>query len=111
MPDAAIELQELRFAAPRGRDGGKGHVVVDRVSVLFGDGPDAHVAVDDASLDVRPGEFLCILGPSGCGKSTLLNAVAGYVKPTDGVITVDGEPIERPGPDRGMVFQQYSLFP
>jgi NitT/TauT family transport system ATP-binding protein len=111
VPDATIGLEGLKVAMPRGGAGGKGHVVIDRVSVLFGEGPDAHVAVDDASLDVRPGEFLCILGPSGCGKSTLLNAVAGYVKPTEGIVTVDGEAIERPGPDRGMVFQQYSLFP
>jgi NitT/TauT family transport system ATP-binding protein len=111
MPDAAIDFNATRRPAPRPQHGGNGHVRIDRVSVLFGEGPDAHVAVDDASLDVKPGEFLCILGPSGCGKSTLLNAVAGYIKPTRGVVTVDGEAIERPGPDRGMVFQQYSLFP
>ncbi len=111
MPDATIGMDKMKVTTPHGREGGKGHVVIDRVSVLFGDGPDTHVAVDDASLEIRPGEFLCILGPSGCGKSTLLNAVAGYIKPTEGIVTVDGEAIERPGPDRGMVFQQYSLFP
>jgi NitT/TauT family transport system ATP-binding protein len=68
-------------------------------------------AVSDASICVNPGEFVSIIGPSGCGKSTLLNAVAGFLKPTRGEVTVDGEPVERPSADRGMVFQQYSLFP
>jgi NitT/TauT family transport system ATP-binding protein len=68
-------------------------------------------AVRHVSLRVEPGEFVSIIGPSGCGKSTLLNAVAGFLKPTDGTITVDGEAIGGPSADRGMVFQQYSLFP
>ncbi len=68
-------------------------------------------AVSNASIRVNPGEFVSIIGPSGCGKSTLLNAVAGFLKPTRGTVTVDDEPVERPSADRGMVFQQYSLFP
>jgi NitT/TauT family transport system ATP-binding protein len=68
-------------------------------------------AVRRVSLRVEPGEFVSIIGPSGCGKSTLLNAVAGFLKPTAGTITVDGEAIDGPSADRGMVFQQYSLFP
>ena len=68
-------------------------------------------AVSDASISVDPGEFVSIVGPSGCGKSTLLNAVAGFLKPTRGTIAVDGEQVDRPSADRGMVFQQYSLFP
>jgi NitT/TauT family transport system ATP-binding protein len=68
-------------------------------------------AVSDASIHVNPGEFVSIVGPSGCGKSTLLNAVAGFLKPTQGSVTVDGEPVDGPSADRGMVFQQYSLFP
>ena len=68
-------------------------------------------AVCDASIHVDPGEFISIIGPSGCGKSTLLNAVAGFLKPTRGVVAVDGEPVAGPSADRGMVFQQYSLFP
>jgi len=68
-------------------------------------------AVRHVSLRVEPGEFVSIIGPSGCGKSTLLNAVAGFLKPTGGTITVDGEAIDGPSADRGMVFQQYSLFP
>ena len=68
-------------------------------------------AVRDASIHVDPGEFVSIIGPSGCGKATLLNAVAGFLKPTRGGVAVDGEPVAGPSADRGMVFQQYSLFP
>ncbi|MBP2149419.1 ABC transporter ATP-binding protein [Xanthobacter flavus] len=71
----------------------------------------AVIAVRDADLVVNPGEFVSIIGPSGCGKSTFLNAVAGFLKPTSGMVTVDGEPVKGPSADRGMVFQQYSLFP
>ncbi|MFG1351713.1 ABC transporter ATP-binding protein [Xanthobacter autotrophicus] len=71
----------------------------------------AVIAVSDADLVVNPGEFVSIIGPSGCGKSTLLNAVAGFLKPTAGRVTVDGEEVKGPSADRGMVFQQYSLFP
>jgi NitT/TauT family transport system ATP-binding protein len=68
-------------------------------------------AVIDAAITVNPGEFVSIIGPSGCGKSTLLNAVAGFLKPTRGTVAVDDEPVQGPSADRGMVFQQYSLFP
>jgi NitT/TauT family transport system ATP-binding protein len=68
-------------------------------------------AVTGVSLVVNPGDFISIIGPSGCGKSTLLNAVAGFLKPTRGEVAVDGERVEGPSADRGMVFQQYSLFP
>lgn len=88
-----------------------GHVVIDDVSIAFGEGANRHVAVSKTSIDIEPGQFVCILGPSGCGKSTLLNSIAGYVKPSTGAITIDGEAVKGPGPDRGMVFQQYSLFP
>ena len=68
-------------------------------------------AVSNTSLTVQPGEFVSIIGPSGCGKSTLLNALAGFLKPSSGRVTVDGEAISGPSADRGMIFQQYSLFP
>jgi NitT/TauT family transport system ATP-binding protein len=68
-------------------------------------------AVRSASVHVRPGEFVSLIGPSGCGKSTLLNAVAGFIKPNGGQVLLDGQAITGPGSDRGVVFQQYSLFP
>ncbi len=86
----------------------KGHIEIEGVSVDFGTGAPA---VSDATLDIKPGEFVCLLGPSGCGKSTLMNTVAGFVRPTSGSVKVDGQPIKGPGLDRGMVFQQHSLFP
>ena len=88
-----------------------GLVEIDRVEIVFGKGNKAHKAVEETSIRIEPGEFVCILGPSGCGKSTLLNTVAGYVTPNKGCVRVDGDLVTRPGPDRGMVFQQYSLFP
>ena len=69
------------------------------------------LALDGLSLDIAPREFLTLLGPSGCGKSTLLNIIAGFEKPDSGAVWLDGRPIERPGPDRGVVFQDYTLFP
>ncbi|WP_326825427.1 ABC transporter ATP-binding protein [Streptosporangium sp. NBC_01756] len=68
-------------------------------------------ALDDVSLDVRAGEFLTLVGPSGCGKSTLLDLLAGLTEPTSGRILLDGVPVDGPGLDRGIVFQQYALFP
>jgi NitT/TauT family transport system ATP-binding protein len=69
------------------------------------------VALDGIDLEIGEDEFLTILGPSGCGKSTLLNIIAGFDHPTDGEIRLDGEIISKPGPDRGVVFQEYALFP
>jgi NitT/TauT family transport system ATP-binding protein len=83
-----------------------------RVTKTFGDsGSGAVLALDGIDLDVARHEFVCLLGPSGCGKSTLLNAVAGFVLPTSGEIIAAGGLVTRPGPDRGMVFQEYALFP
>ena len=69
------------------------------------------IALRDIDLTVAPGEFVCLLGPSGCGKSTLLNAIAGFAPPTAGHIAIDDRTVTAPGPDRGMVFQEYALFP
>jgi NitT/TauT family transport system ATP-binding protein len=77
-----------------------------------GGGPsDRFTALEDITLDVRFGEFLALVGPSGCGKSTLLDLLGGLTTPTSGRIPLDGRPIEGPARDRGIVFQQYALFP
>ena len=68
------------------------------------------VALEGIDLEVATGEFVCLLGPSGCGKSTLLNAVAGFTE-VEGEITANSTKVTGPGPDRGMVFQEYALFP
>ncbi|CAM3644549.1 ABC transporter ATP-binding protein [Corallococcus sp. ZKHCc1 1396] len=69
------------------------------------------VALQDVNLNVRSGEFVCLLGPSGCGKSTLLYALAGHVAPTGGTVSIDGRSIQGPGPDRLLMFQEAALFP
>ena len=69
------------------------------------------MALEDISIEVKPAEFLCIIGPSGCGKTTLLRMVAGLDHPSSGEIILDGKEVKGPSPDRGMVFQEFSLFP
>lgn len=68
-------------------------------------------ALDDASITINEGEFVCFVGPSGCGKSTLLNIIAGLEKPDSGLALIDGTPISGPGRDRMMMFQEHALFP
>ncbi|MBI3966532.1 MAG: ABC transporter ATP-binding protein [Chloroflexi bacterium] len=75
------------------------------------EGHERIVAVDDFSLRVDPGEFVTLIGPSGCGKSTVLNIAAGLATRTSGEVLLDGRPIDGPGADRGMVFQQYANLP
>lgn len=69
------------------------------------------VAIDDITLDVHQREFISVIGPSGCGKSTLIRVVAGLEEPTTGAVLIDDKPVRDPGADRGMVFQNYTLFP
>ncbi len=87
------------------------HIVVDHVSKVFQTDTRELVALQDISLTIPQGQFVCLLGPSGCGKSTLLNAIAGFSLPTSGTVTSDGKTVTEPGPERGMVFQEYALFP
>jgi NitT/TauT family transport system ATP-binding protein len=69
------------------------------------------IALQNINLEIPSGQFVCLLGPSGCGKSTLLNAVAGFALPSSGSIVTGDTTVTGPGPDRGMVFQEYALFP
>ena len=77
----------------------------------FTNGSQSTLILDDVDVAIEPAGFTCLLGPSGCGKSTLLNMIAGFVDLDEGEILVDGRPVRGPGADRGMVFQEYALFP
>ncbi|WP_323133329.1 ABC transporter ATP-binding protein [Marinobacter sp. F3R08] len=87
-------------------------ILIQNVSKLFFPANGEPVeALKPVNLDIQPGEFVAVIGPSGCGKSTLLNIVAGFEQATAGSVLVDGERVAKPDIDRGMVFQQYALFP
>jgi len=87
------------------------HIDVKGVNKVFKTDNREVVALRDINLQIPQGQFVCLLGPSGCGKSTLLNAIAGFSLPSSGEIIADGQLITGPGPERGMVFQEYALFP
>jgi NitT/TauT family transport system ATP-binding protein len=91
---------------------GSGQIVIDQVSHYYRPPVGREVrALENVSLDVREREFLALLGPSGCGKSTLLYLIGGFLPIETGTILVDGAPVRGPGPDRGIVFQHFALFP
>jgi ABC-type nitrate/sulfonate/bicarbonate transport system ATPase subunit len=81
------------------------------VTHVFGKDKRSTPALAGVDLLIEPGEFVCLVGPSGCGKTTLLKLIAGFFAPTQGVVLINGEPVTGPGADRGMVFQQPTLFP
>jgi NitT/TauT family transport system ATP-binding protein len=81
------------------------------VAMRYGEGTGIVSALERIDLAVRPHQFVTIVGPSGCGKSTLLYLIGGFLTPSAGDILLHGNPIVGPGPDRGIVFQRYSLFP
>src|ERR1051326_7661643 len=89
-PQIAIDKVNHVYRPPRGR---------------------AVLALEDVSLEVQQREFLALLGPSGCGKSTLLYLIGGFLPVEKGAIAVNGAPVKAPGPDRGIVFQHFALFP
>ena len=94
-----------------GRGASRARIVFDHVSVEFPSSRGALRVVDDVSYEIADGEFVAVIGPSGCGKTTMMNMVAGFMQPTRGRVLLDGEPIAGPGPDRGVIFQEYGVFP
>jgi NitT/TauT family transport system ATP-binding protein len=83
----------------------------DHVSLTF-DTPKGKLrVVDDVTYDINDGEFIAVIGPSGCGKTTMMNMLAGFQKPTKGKVLFDGTPVNGPGPERGVIFQEYGVFP
>lgn len=83
----------------------------EQVGLSYSTPKGPYPVLKDVDFEVRAGEFVCVIGHSGCGKSTLLNTVSGFSKPTSGRVLLDGHPIQRPGPDRMVVFQGYALLP
>jgi NitT/TauT family transport system ATP-binding protein len=100
------EVKETLVPARVGEDSAK--IAIKRVEHRYAN---KVVALHDVNLNIRSGEFVCLLGPSGCGKSTLLYALAGQLEPTGGQVRIDGKPIDGPGPDRLLMFQEPALFP
>ncbi len=84
---------------------------IDKLRVVYKTDDSETVAVDDFTLDVKKGELISIVGPSGCGKTTILRSIAGLLQPTSGRITIGDKECTAPGSDRGMVFQDFALFP
>ena len=83
----------------------------DHVSLTF-DTPKGKLrVVDDVTYDINDGEFIAVIGPSGCGKTTMMSMLAGFQKPTKGKVLFDGTPVNGPGPERGVIFQEYGVFP
>ena len=97
-------VEELQVVAPS-------KLAVEHVSKEFRTRRGALKALDDVSLNIGEGEFLCLVGPSGCGKSTLLNIIAGLEHPDAGRVLADGKPVSEPGRDRMVMFQEAALFP
>lgn len=87
------------------------YLKIEDLEISFNTPKGIFVAVKDINLDIQKGEIISIIGHSGCGKSTIMNAVGGMLKPTKGSVILDGKEIKGPGPDRGIVFQNYSLLP
>ena len=86
-------------------------IVFKDVDYSYVDANETDQALENINLEIRDGEFVCLVGHSGCGKSTMLSLIAGLEMPTRGYVLIDGKPVEGPGPDRSIVFQNYSLFP
>src|SRR3546814_15025749 len=85
--------------------------LVRSVSVAYPTAEGPMRVLDGIDYEIRQGEFVSVIGPSGCGKTTLMNIVAGFVQPTEGQVLLDGRPIAGPRPARGVIFQEYGVFP
>ncbi len=90
---------------------GRVRIAFDHLSVGFPTTKGRMLVVDDVSYAIHDREFVSVIGPSGCGKTTTMNIVAGFMQPSSGAVTLDGKPITGPGPDRGVIFQEYGIFP
>ena len=86
-------------------------LVIDGVRQFFGEKNAKVQALSRIDLTIEPGQFVCLAGPSGCGKTTLLRLIAGFMRPSEGHISIDGKDVKKPGPDRGVVFQSPNLYP
>ncbi|MGY3608981.1 MULTISPECIES: ABC transporter ATP-binding protein [unclassified Bradyrhizobium] len=83
----------------------------NKVSLAFETPKGRLNVVEDVSYDINDGDFIAVIGPSGCGKTTMMSMLAGFQKPTTGSVLFDGRPVARPGPERGVIFQEYGVFP
>lgn len=83
----------------------------DRVSLSFETAKGRLNVVEDVTYDINDGDFIAVIGPSGCGKTTMMSMLAGFQKPTTGNVLFDGRPVAGPGPERGVIFQDYGVFP
>ena len=86
-------------------------IEVENLSITFTQDQSEMIALKDVSLGIEKGEFICLLGPSGCGKSTLLNTMAGFLKPTEGTVKIDGKEVVHPSISYVTIFQNYGLLP
>jgi len=86
-------------------------VQFDHVSLSFDTPKGSLRVVDDVTYDINDGDFIAVIGPSGCGKTTMMSMLAGFQKPTTGRVLFDGKPVAGPGPERGVIFQEYGVFP
>jgi nitrate ABC transporter ATP-binding subunit len=102
---------ETQAQQPSTRLQQKSFLEIDSVAKIYPTKTGGYTVLENVSLNVQEGEFICLIGHSGCGKSTLLNMVSGFSKPTYGEVRLKGQPITKPGPDRMVVFQGYALLP
>jgi NitT/TauT family transport system ATP-binding protein len=91
--------------------GARTRVKFEHVSLAFDTPKGKLKVVDDVSYDIHDGDFVAVIGPSGCGKTTMMSMLAGFQRPTIGSVLFDGKPVKGPGPERGVIFQEYGVFP